>query len=396
MKVSQYSRIFSYLFLLSIISLEISFGLSGRKIGTALIIFTSLLVAVRLLGSAKKKLITTITLSDFAFLALTLYIGASSFWSLNPTETISHFFLWMLVWFVIKALSEVHVKSIVHYIIWISVIVSLLSFLIIPLFPNAAYQPKPSSSFPELRGIFHHQLRFGLFASLSLGLLILLKLNNEREKLLRNNYIYYFCFFVLAAAMIMSFARLYVFFGFLSFLMVYVISFSTWKRRLYLSVIFFTVGLIIVMDEAILSWLVGHGIDVTLTGRVRIWGISIEMAEKNWLLGTGFSSFHNSIFDSAWGIYRPAHPHNSFIQAYFELGVIGLGLGAFLVMCHYKNVVNINTVNARSYSYSVFVYFLAFFGSLVGSNYIYKPTVILCVLFFLLETERRNKKIIKR
>jgi exopolysaccharide production protein ExoQ len=382
----------TFLLLLSLISLEMSFGFSGRKVGTVLVVSISfLIISIFFLKASKNGVLVSFSISDFVFLVLITYIAISAFWSVNPSETLFQASFWLIIWFAVKCIGVVETRVVVGQFVYLAVGIAIISIVLIPFAPNIAFQPKPSGTMPELRGLFHHQLRFGLFNALALGLLVIMKLNNELQGLLKNKLVYFLVFILISFALVMSFARLYTFFAILSFFMIFVIALTPWKRRLIISFIFLFITLILVSGDFILLWLEGVGVDTTLTGRVRIWQVSIDIASNNWLYGTGFSTFQNQDFDYLWGIYRPAHPHNSFIQAYFELGVIGLISCLFLIYYHYKNVVQENFKNRLKYSYSTFVYFLTVFGSLTGANYVTKPTLIFCLLLILIELEKNQK-----
>lgn len=89
------------------------------------------------------------------------------------------------------------------------------------------------------------------------------------------------------------------------------------------------------------SVLVTIGRDPTLTGRTDIWNTVLGMA-GNPVLGTGFESFWlgprlQSIWSSYW--WHPNEAHNGYIEIFINLGWIGVGLVATIMLAGYRNVV---------------------------------------------------------
>src|SRR5690606_7392 len=105
-------------------------------------------------------------------------------------------------------------------------------------------------------------------------------------------------------------------------------------------------------------------------------------------LGFGYATFDSPRFDWLWGYYRPAHPHNSYIQAYFETGLIGLGLTVMLVATHFLSALSWSSSSGR-YSYSLYLVLLMSLGSITGSNYAGKPSLLFCLTLLVLAVETR-------
>ena len=85
------------------------------------------------------------------------------------------------------------------------------------------------------------------------------------------------------------------------------------------------------------------GRDATLTGRTNIWAAVIPMA-TNPLIGTGFESFWLSpLVHDRLAVLFPGLPlneaHNGYIEAYLELGWVGLGLIAVILVDGYRRSV---------------------------------------------------------
>lgn len=83
------------------------------------------------------------------------------------------------------------------------------------------------------------------------------------------------------------------------------------------------------------------GRDSTLTGRTELWEALLRAPINSWF-GTGFESFW--LGDRArffWDLYwwHPNQAHNGYLEMYLDLGLIGLGLLALLILSGYRNIV---------------------------------------------------------
>lgn len=92
------------------------------------------------------------------------------------------------------------------------------------------------------------------------------------------------------------------------------------------------------------SSLQAMGKDVTLTGRTEIWHLVLGMT-GNPLVGTGFESFWLPGWrrDKIWSLYwwHPNEAHNGYIEVFLNLGWIGIGLLAGLIVTGYRNILTV-------------------------------------------------------
>jgi exopolysaccharide production protein ExoQ len=82
------------------------------------------------------------------------------------------------------------------------------------------------------------------------------------------------------------------------------------------------------------------GRDTTLTGRTQLWSYVLDMIVDP-LFGTGFESFWlGDRVETIWRLYwwRPNQAHNGYIEVFLNLGVIGLGLLAVLMISTYRRI----------------------------------------------------------
>ena len=388
------SSFLSLIFLISAVSLDISFGVTGLKLGNLFLISSCLLIVILGARSATNTPVAVkFGVSDKFYLLFVLVVVVSSAWSPSPVNALFQATVMILLWCASLLLVNIELEKFVKQFINIALVVAIFSLFLMPIAPSIAFQPSPSGTMPELRGIFHHQLRFGLYMGMALGFLILIKLNHERDKFFKSELTYYLTSFVIFTALILSFARLYSLFTVLAIGLV--ILFSGRGRFKYFALVILVsiVSVLLVFEQDLLFWLEGMGIDTTLTGRVRIWVKTLELASDGSFWGYGFASFDSHLFDRIWGIYRPAHAHNSFIQAYFELGVVGLIVLITLVISHFRDIY-MKDKSPSKYSYAGFVFFLTVLGSLTGANYASKPTLIFSVMMVLIVLERNKSSLI--
>jgi O-antigen ligase len=388
-------RALSFLLLLSLVSLDVSFGITGFKLGNVLLVITCLLITVFTIGSVyKKKLNVEFNSSDKLYLLFIFLVLSSALWSPSPFNAIFQAGVMFLLWTAALYISSLDMTRFIKQFINIAVAVAVCSILLIPIAPDIAFQPNPSGAMPELRGIFHHQLRFGLYMAIALGFLVLIWLNNEIGKFFRSQLGYYFSLVIVLVALILSFARLYTFFAVFALFLVVIFSGRRSFKLIHFILLTIFIGLLVLYSEGLIFFLDAMGIDTTLTGRVRIWDKSLELASEANFLGYGFASFDHQIFDRLWGFYRPAHAHNSFIQVYFELGIMGFIILLFLVASHFKELYLNNTITSK-YSYAGFVYFLTVLGSLTGANYASKPTLLFSVLLIVIAIHKNPEPTVK-
>jgi exopolysaccharide production protein ExoQ len=81
------------------------------------------------------------------------------------------------------------------------------------------------------------------------------------------------------------------------------------------------------------------GRDATLTGRTALWNRVLAMVEHPWF-GTGFESFWlGERLERMLGIYRGINQaHNGYIEVFLNLGWVGIGFLALVLVTGYRNV----------------------------------------------------------
>lgn len=326
---------------------------------------------------------------DFAYLAYVAFAVASAAWAPSRLETTVHGLFLAIVWFAAVNLAQGDLNIIVRRVVQIAVGTAILSFAIIPVSPEAAFQPVISTEIPELRGILSHQLRLGLLMAVALGLGVLAILNRERREAIGRRHWVAGAALIVTLCLVAAFARLYTAAMVGALTLTIATSKPGWRRALSVMAMGLGALTVLLMFDLLAKAVVDTGADITLTGRTLLWGRTLAFLGTGEWLGMGYASFNHPTFDHLWPNYRPAHPHNSFIQAYFETGYVGLGLTILLVASHLRIALKVSRATRR-YSYSLFLVFLTVLGSLAGSNYAGKPTFLFSLLLLMLSIEARQ------
>ena len=375
---------------LSAISLDISFGMEGFKLGNVILLAMSLLVIWLRVVNSKGVFYSSFSKFDIPFLSFLTIALVSAYWSPGKVETVFHVALLSCMYVSIMVLGSVDASRVIGFVVRAGVFFCLLSLLLLVVYPSGALQPISSSTFPELRGVFDHQLRLGLFAGVVWGFMIISYFNGDSARVYRHKGFFSLGFIIVTLTLVLAAARLYTFFVFLSLAAVVFSLLFFRYGRVFLLVGFFGVILLVVYSEVIFDLMDSYGLDATLTGRTIIWDKSIQLASERPIWGFGFPSFNSIEFDSEWQWYRPAHPHNSFIQVLFELGCVGTGVVMFWVASNFLEGVYRFKVS-RYAPYFMFVFFVTLLGSLTGANYASKPSFLIVLLFVVISVVRHDK-----
>lgn len=329
---------------------------------------------------------------DWVYLLWLGFVIASMAWSLSATGTLRTALPLVAVWVATLFLCRLPVVYAVRVVVIVAICVAVLSLLMIPLSPDLAYQPSSSTGMPELRGIFNHQLRLGAFTALAVGLLLIARANNDIGAVLTKwRFFNYVGIAILVVVTFLSRARGYVGIAIIAVILTFLLS----RRgsRKWITLVAVSLGAIWVVGrlDLILSDLeTSYGVDTSLTGRTEIWSKVLgEISERNFFLGYGFDTFRLSAFDYIFGThYRPNHAHNSYVQALFETGVVGLALIAALVVLQLITAWK-SSIRCNAFSYSLFLVLYAAIGSIVGLNYAGKLSALFGIMLLFLAIEAR-------
>ncbi|MEN5426369.1 O-antigen ligase family protein [Stenotrophomonas pennii] len=390
----QVPRISVLLFVFGALCLDLNLPrLGSLKIGN-LVMVASMLLSIGLLAykNAWRLPFPSIRSSNRILLVYLGLIAASTLWAPSAMDTLYQCVLLIVIYAASVFLASAPIERVVRSIVVFACIAAVLSLAVIPADRALAFQPFTSGERPELRGVFEHQLRLGLYMGLALGLVVLAALNGDLRRIFPQRWWLYLCLPLIFAAFVLAYARLYSFFVVVALALTIAFALGRWMRWIAGICTLAVVVVAITIQSSLESTLAGAGVDTSLTGRTTIWLRSIGEAALTPLKGHGFASFDQPAFDHLWpGVYRPPHPHNSFIQAFFENGYLGFGLVVLLALSH------IWVAGARNpdqrYSYTFFFVLTMVLGSLTGANYASKPVTLYCLVLLMtsIAIQTRNK-----
>ena len=207
--------------MLSTVCLELNFGIEAINIGN-LIAFLGSIIAVTLAVTVigLNKTLGLLKNQTFVFsMIIAAFYFLSCIWSVSPVNSFVqsiYFFTFLVTAYV---LSSSDYKLLVRIILNLGFLVGLFSLCALVLNTQYALQPHQSTFMPELRGIFKHQQRLGLFECSVLGIAIIAYIKRDNQIFsgpvlqFKLPFIIFISFIV-----IFSFARLFIFFSFLAFL----------------------------------------------------------------------------------------------------------------------------------------------------------------------------------
>lgn len=381
------------IYIISIIAIEWNFPSTGINLGN-IVAFLGALVAIFLSSNFRPLVYIPTSLVTYFILMFCFFLLCvfSVIWSVDRINTLVQTLFFLVIVLGGISVSIVNIDYLARTYVAVAVVVGLLSILIIPILPDLAYQPISSTGFAELRGIYKHQQRLGLFMAVAVGI-VFIYWKSGMLLVLLGEFMYKFRFFflpILILCLVMAQARSYTVFMILSLLAVFVVGKGFWFRFIFFVILFpiFIYSFLLILDN------LATYEEFTLTGRTIIWQVVLEAANERFPEGYGFGVFDSSVLDNLWGVYRPPHAHNSFIHIFFELGVLGLLWMTIFIFYALKELVKESRSN-NALSVALFVFFLTLLASSTGVTLGGKPSTLLYFMFLLLAAViRKNSNIL--
>jgi len=335
--------------------------------------------------------------TDAIFIAYLAFLTWTVTWSPLPRDVIIQVIFVGSAWLAAASLADTPAIKVASFIAKSAVLLGILSFAMIFVRPDAAFQAYSATDRPELKGVFFHQQRLGLFMAMAIGLVGISYLNGEMKRVLSGwlSYSRTIAVAVIVVALIAAFARSYTVFLVVSLAIAFAVNQRGWKKGVILSGAFMAFVCMFLFYDQIAATLGETDADLTLTGRTMIWERSLEVAALRPWTGQGFASFGASKFDYLWGAYRPPHAHNTFIQAYFDSGIVGLVLLVMFILAQLRVGVLVSQV-MRRYSYSLFLGSLTLFAGLTGVFYGGKLTALFCTTMLVTAIEAEQVRRLRR
>lgn len=195
----------------------------------------------------------------------------------------------------------------------------------------------------------------------------------------------------------------------IALLLLYVLLFSKNNKLIRFSGIcliilvgIFLISVLVPSASLIIERLIDNGGDF-LSGRENFWEYAMEMFQQNPLLGKGFLSFNDYVYNRGFRYYGEMwnyQAHNVYIQLLGETGIIGFSFFSILIIVLTKNVIK-NAKKTKNFWDLLSVYWLILFASYsLTGNTLYYPcqliVLFLCILFINNREKSKNISYKKR
>lgn len=380
-------------FIVATIFLGVQLPGSGIKLGNLLMLAGAYfaMACVLISQSQERRFRYALYGSDYVYLVYITWCLISTQWSRSPIDTAVQTVYLASVWLATLHLRDMTLGLALRLLVRSAALICVASFVLAGLLPEVGFQPHSTTGLPELRGIFEHQQRLGLFCGMILGLLVIAWANDDIHRLFGwQRWSVIAVAFVIFLALVAAQARLYTAAFIISVAFTFGLSKPGLLRKLSLVSLAAFVGLAVLNTGYTMQVLDSIGTEGnTLSGRTTVWERSLEVAHTSPMRGHGYASFFSSHFDYVWGNYRAPNAHSSFIQAYFETGIVGLSLTLLLIGVQIREALRVGRLSGK-YSYSFFLILLAAASSATGVTYAGKPTILFSVLLLVLAIENRQ------
>ncbi|MDH2443011.1 O-antigen ligase family protein [Amnibacterium sp. CER49] len=325
---------------------------------------------------------------DLVYLAYLLYCALSTLWSVSPLATVVQVVYAGILWTATFVVRTVRAEEQLRMVTKVAVVLAFLSFAAILVFGDGAFQTHVTGlGVPELRGVFNHQQRLGLVMGTVVGLCLVAMANGRFRSLLPGSTVYRrFAFVLLGLAFVAALARL----NSVYIIIALVLTLGMTRGPILRVLVGVVVGGLLVWGALnaadIFNSLGSDGVDLSLSGRTNVWERTIAAAQGSGPFGYGFSSFISPVFDAYWGRYRAPHAHDSFLQAYFETGMLGVWFTVAVVLAQLVGAIWVR-VRLQRVPYSLFLVLTTLLASLTGVEYAGKPSTVLALTFLVLAAE---------
>ena len=291
------------------------------------------------------------TLSEFIkkekFFTIFLFWSITTvLWSNYPFVSFKRFILYLTTITVPLSvlLNTKNSSELLKYFYYILGAYVLISILTIYTVPGAL------DRFGILRGIAPHKNTLGQISLISLVIFTLyfFKTDSLKTKLFSLMYITISIVLLIGSKSSTALFVLFTILGIAAITQIAKIFQSIGLRRTFsifiiFSLVFLFLTILIVTPDRIEALVGGTGKDLTLTGRVDLWGDIWAEAQQHIVQGTGFRGYwviNSSRLEEIYKKYPwiPQQAHNGYIDIINELGVIGAILFILLLINYFANI----------------------------------------------------------
>lgn len=363
----------------------------GIKLGNIVFAVICLLVLRTSLWRPETRIV--LTAADYWMILYLLWATFSVLYSPTPVETIFQVGLATIVWTSLLVIRQQTLTNTLHVVFTVAAIISTVSVAAYLFDADFAVQPFSSTGTAELRGVFEHQLRLGMFTAVAVGLLVVAFINGDLPKLRATLTRPVFSGFVaiIVATLYLSQARSPT--AALVLTLAACCALAAPQRWLRYTAVFgigAVVFLIHLYGQELSRAVFTTESDLTFSGRLKVWQETWSAADLQSWTGYGFASFSSSAFDWLWGHYRPTSAHNSLLQTYFETGYIGslLMLGFVFALLFRGLYISFRT---RRISYTLFMAVYGISCSLMSVIYGGKLSILMTLILLISGQEQTGK-----
>jgi exopolysaccharide production protein ExoQ len=237
------------------------------------------------------------------------------------------------------------------------------------------------------QGIYNQKNILGRIMVLSSLVSFLFLLENNKKRIFK------FIVFILSIVLIIlsdsktSLVVLIILMSLLPLLKVFSFgSYLSLSITTFISLILFLIVVISINQLNFLLSLLGK--DISLTGRIPLWEISILMIKKSLLTGYGFDAFWESPQGPVSQVFQfvgwePTHAHNGFIDLFLDLGLLGFLFFSFIYIKSIKNSLFYKMKEKNAFSLFPLLYLIYFLLINLNESSLVKPYSIFWILFVL-------------
>lgn len=253
----------------------------------------------------------------------------SSFWSATPQESIVQGVLLLIALLFAASLSNIPGPIFALELVRISVLLALISWAMVPLLPQIAVLPDVVW---RLNGPMEHSQRLALFVGAGIVTLTHIAAGRNFKQLSRHAGAAYFV--ILAITLVATQTRAFSAFTAIVVGLILIGRLRPWQQTgIAITLVAVTITIVRNWDQVLVLVNRDGTNTMTLTGRTTIWENAIKMIAEHPVIGYGYSSFYSDLTRGFFrGGYIAPHAHNTWINSWFETGLVGVVLlTAFMV-----------------------------------------------------------------
>lgn len=305
---------------------------------------------------------------DWVYAAYLFWCLAGLAWSVALPQTVVLTLFLATAWLATVSLSFMRTGDTIRMIFRLALATAVLSLVIWPISPDYALQPDVPTGDVELRGIFDHQLRLGMMLCMAVGLTAIAIVNGAIDDLRGRlpRWTVFLGLLICVAALLLSRARGASAALALALMLCGLVSRNRLVAWASLAGCVLLVLALTLFGDVIAQTVFSNPSDATLSGRTLLWPKVLQLAEARPWTGYGYGSFYQPVFEGFWRNYRPPSAHSSWLQAYFETGLPGLGLILLLSLSLIWSGLLIS-MTLRRISYSLFVGLFVMLAGLIDT-----------------------------